>query len=608
MLLTKFVCRIRPPRLQAVALLRPGYSNLLCNMSSIRELSSPIGSPPPTKRAKLDVTEEPTGVHHIAEAPVDYFVEKQRDEHKSKKPKRSRVKRQDIEPYSHEDVLWHDVKAVLGSEAVETATSQDKDWESPLPFGTELELTVSGLTSTGDSISVHNSSEGPWAVVVPFALPGEKIRTKIYRSSRLHSFGDLLEVAEANSTMRDSSLIRCKYFGKCAGCQHQVCATVRLRKAFENFSGIPGDSIPAPLATIPSPKQYNYRTKITPHFDAPPSNRTRRGGKAKVAAKNADASWELRIGFNQMGRRNVLDIEVGESLVLGRGSRTKSVTRITVLDTGVPDCHPGSEHRACPSTRRGATLLLRDSLEPRSSPCDDGARVQNEVPLSIAKHKDDQGAEHICITDSKAVVYERVGEFEFTFPAGQFFQNNNSVLKPLTDYVRDAILHPIPFEKEGAVASQPPTHLVDTYCGSGLFSITLSPHFEVIAGIEISADSIAFAQRNAELNNIPTSKCTFRAGTASSIFASVGNGEFPPERTAVVIDPPRKGCDEPFIEQLVAFLPATLVHTQARDVGSILRKTQGAAVGRRYRIESIRGFDLFPQTAHVESVAVLRLY
>ncbi|KAF8679458.1 tRNA (Uracil-5-)-methyltransferase [Rhizoctonia solani] len=564
-------------------------------MSSIRELSSPIGSPPPTKRAKLDVTEEPTGVHHIAEAPV----EKQRDEHKSKKPKRSRVKRQDIEPYSHEDVLWHDVKAVLGSEAVETATSQDKDWESPLPFGTELELTVSGLTSTGDSISVHNSPEGPWAVVVPFALPGEKIRTKIYRSSRLHSFGDLLEVAEANSTMRDSSLIRCKYFGKCAGCQHQMIpyATQLLlkedivRKAFENFSGIPGDSIPAPLATIPSPKQYNYRTKITPHFDAPPSNRTRRGGKAKVAAKNADASWELRIGFNQMGRRNVLDIE-------------ECPIATPVLNTALV---PARE-------QRGATLLLRDSLEPRSSPCDDGARVQNEVPLSIAKHKDDQGAEHICITDSKAVVHERVGEFEFTFPAGQFFQNNNSVLKPLTDYVRDAILHPIPFEKEGAVASQPPTHLVDTYCGSGLFSITLSPHFEVIAGIEISADSIAFAQRNAELNNIPTSKCTFRAGTASSIFASVGNGEFPPERTAVVIDPPRKGCDEPFIEQLVAFLPATLVyvscnvHTQARDVGSILRKTQGAAVGRRYRIESIRGFDLFPQTAHVESVAVLRLY
>ncbi|CAE6430403.1 unnamed protein product [Rhizoctonia solani] len=590
MCLAKFACRLLPPLLQPLTLLRPGSRNYRYGMTSVREFSSPSGSPPPTKRAKLDVIEEPAGTIDVGEA----LVESKRDGHKAKKTKKAHVKRQNIEPYSHEDVLWHDVKAILGSEAVETATAQDKDWGSPLQFGTELELTVSGLTSTGDSISIHITPVGPWAVVVPFALPGEKIRTKIYRSSRLHSFGDLLEVVEPNDTMRDSSLIRCKYFGKCAGCQHQMIpyATQLLlkeeivRKAFQNFSGIPNDSIPVPLATIPSPKQYNYRTKITPHFDAPPSNRTRRGGKAKTIAKDMDANWELRIGFNQMGRRNVLDIE---------WRKPRPFSNIHTY-------------------KRGATLLLRDSLEPRSLPCNDTAQVQNEVPISIAKCKDDQGVEHICITDSKAVVHERVGEFEFTFPAGQFFQNNNSVLKPLTDYVRDAILHPIPFEEEGTVASLPPTHLVDTYCGSGLFSITLSPHFEVIAGIEISADSIAFAQRNAALNNIPTSKCTFRAGTASSIFASVGSGEFPPERTAVVIDPPRKGCDEPFIEQLVAFLPATLVyvscnvHTQARDIGSILRKTQGAEVGQRYRIESIRGFDLFPQTAHVESVAVLRLY
>ncbi|CAE6438212.1 unnamed protein product [Rhizoctonia solani] len=243
MLLAKFVCGIRPPRLQPLALLKPGYSNPGFGMSSVRELSSPIASPPPTKRAKLDVhvTEESTDVRHIVEAPT----ETQRDEHKAKKPKKSRVKRQNIEPYSHEDVLWHDVKTILGSEVVEAATAQNKDWESPLPFGTELELTASELTSTGDSISIHSSPAGPWAVVVPFVLPGEKIRTKIYRSSRLHSFGDLLEVVEANNTMRDSSLIRCKYFGKCAGCQHQMIpyATQLLlkedivRKAFENFSG-----------------------------------------------------------------------------------------------------------------------------------------------------------------------------------------------------------------------------------------------------------------------------------------------------------------------------------------------------------------------------------
>ncbi|KAG8691723.1 tRNA(m5U54)methyltransferase, partial [Ceratobasidium sp. 395] len=455
-----------------------------------------------------------------------------------------------------------------------------------------------------DSLSIHTTPQGPWAIIVPFALPGEKIRTKVYRSSRLHSFGDLVEVLESNDKLRDNSLIRCKYFGKCAGCQHQMISYETqllmkkeiVRKAFQNFSGLATEYVPAPLDTMPSPRQFNYRTKITPHFDAPPSNRVRRGGKAKTAATDADSNWELRIGFNQMGRRSVLDIE-------------ECPIATPVLNAALGPVR-AQVHSTIQTYKRGATLLLRDSLEPRSAPGgEEGTALSAET--YIANHTDDDGTRHVCITDPKSVVHERVGDFEFTFPAGQFFQNNNSVLKPLTDYVRDAILRP---SQSGGVEVHvaPPTHLVDTYCGSGLFSITLSPHFDVIAGIEISADSIAFAQRNAALNHISTSKCTFRAGTASSIFASVG--EFPPDRTAVVIDPPRKGCDEPFIEQLVAFRPATLVyvscnvHTQARDVGSILQKTKEADVGRRYQIESIRGFDLFPQTAHVESVAVLRLY
>lgn len=92
----------------------------------------------------------------------------------------------------------------------------------------------------------------------------------------------------------------------------------------------------------------------------------------------------------------------------------------------------------------------------------------------------------------------------------------------------------------------------------------------------------------------------FRAGQAENIFEVVQ--DFPPEKTVVVIDPPRKGCDEKFIQQLLVFKPQTVVyvscnvHTQARDVGGIMK-------GGEYRLESVRGFDLFPQTAHVESVS-----
>ena len=77
----------------------------------------------------------------------------------------------------------------------------------------------------------------------------------------------------------------------------------------------------------------------------------------------------------------------------------------------------------------------------------------------------------------------------------------------------------------------------------------------------------------------------------------------------MVIDPPRKGCDESFLSQLLKFGPRRVVyvscnvHTQARDVGVLVQGLEDG--GTRYKVESLRGFDFFPQTGHVEGVAVL---
>lgn len=112
---------------------------------------------------------------------------------------------------------------------------------------------------------------------------------------------------------------------------------------------------------------------------------------------------------------------------------------------------------------------MRDSILP-----------PDQVPDNVSSilHSED-GETHTCIRDHKAIVRERVGTTLFEFPANSFFQNNNSVLVPLTEYVQEAILSHDETDAR-------PTHLVDTYCGSGLFAITLSPYFERVAGIEIS--------------------------------------------------------------------------------------------------------------------------
>ena len=92
----------------------------------------------------------------------------------------------------------------------------------------------------------------------------------------------------------------------------------------------------------------------------------------------------------------------------------------------------------------------------------------------------------------------------------------------------------------------------------------------------------------------------FILGEAEAIFSHL---DFPGAEATVLLDPPRRGCDEAFLRQLLAFAPARIVYvscgpdTQARDLKSLL------AAG--YDLESVQPFDLFPQTRHIENVVTL---
>src|SRR5690606_17322931 len=133
---------------------------------------------------------------------------------------------------------------------------------------------------------------------------------------------------------------------------------------------------------------------------------------------------------------------------------------------------------------------------------------------------------------------------------------------------------------------------------SGLFALTAARAFRRVLGVEVSELSIRWAKENAASNRLEN--CSFIAGEAASIFAQV---DFSPTETAVVIDPPRKGSDEAFLQQLVAFGPRTIVYvscnpaTQMRDLVTLT--TSG------YALRDVQPFDLFPQTRHLECVITL---
>ncbi len=393
----------------------------------------------------------------------------------------------------------------------------------PFPFAyhQEIELRIDSLTNLGAGVA---RVEG-WVVFVPFALPGEMVRARVYRNDRNCSHADLIEVLEASP---DRVEPRCPLFGRCGGCQYQHLGygkqlEWKSRQVGELMEHMAGVCFPV-NPCVASPREWNYRSKITPHFAKP------RDGVVS------------EIGF----------------LAAGTNSRLVDVSACVIAMDGINRALPRirEDIRARGAMfRRGATLLLRA--------CGDQV-----------------------LTDARAEAVERVGGLEFRFLAGDFFQNNPFILPAFTAYVADR------------AAECGASHVVDAYCGSGLFALSMASRFQAVSGVEVSETAVERARANAAANGI--GNCSFLAASAEEIFADIA---FPARDTVVVIDPPRKGCTPGFLGQLLIFRPRRLVYvscdpaTQMRDLRELL------AAG--YRVADVQPFDLFPHTRHVECVMTL---
>lgn len=395
----------------------------------------------------------------------------------------------------------------------------------PEPYGyhEELELSIDSLTNLGVGLGRMDG----WVVMVPFSLPGERVRARVFRNRPNFSEADLLEVLEPSPDRVDPV---CPLFGTCGGCQYQQLsypAQLRWKQSqvteiLERIGGISEEV----LLPIGSPKEYGYRSKITPHYQ-----RWQEGG-------------DFPIGFLRSGQRNRI-VDVPQCPIA-----TEAINEeLPELRASIRKTSPKGKKK------KGATLLLRETMEG-------------------------------VVTNPKELVTERVGKRAFQFRAGEFFQNNPFILQRFADYV-------------SGQAANGSRFLIDAYCGAGLFSLTAASSFERVVGIEVSAAAVTLAESNAAINGIQNAE--FRTGEAEAIFLDVA--DLPSAETSVIIDPPRRGCDEVFLRQLADFKPARIVYvscdpsTQARDLKIL--KDAG------YHIEEIQPFDLFPQTRHIENVVTL---
>ena len=172
---------------------------------------------------------------------------------------------------------------------------------------------------------------------------------------------------------------------------------------------------------------------------------------------------------------------------------------------------------------------------------------------------------------------------EFRVASPSFFQVNNKQASNMALVVKDAL------NLKGTEV------LLDAYAGVGTFAILLAPYASKVIAIEESSAAVADAKVNAE----NTHNVEFILGKTEEVL-----GDLDSVPDAVVLDPPRAGCQSAAIDSLLRLYPENVVYVSC-DPDTLARDLKMLCSGA-YSIDSIQPLDMFPQTHHVENIVILK--
>jgi tRNA/tmRNA/rRNA uracil-C5-methylase (TrmA/RlmC/RlmD family) len=411
-------------------------------------------------------------------------------------------------------------------------------------------------------------------VFVRHALPGERVRARVLeRDTGRFWRAEAVEVLRASP---DRVRARCAFAGPsgCGGCdwQHVAPAAQRRLKAAvvaEQLRRI-GRVDPGEVEVEPVPGDLDglgWRTRMRFAVDADGRPGLRRHRSHEVVPVSGCAIAHPELAAVGVGDRRWPDVGAVEIAIGGGG--------------------PGDDGGGSGRPSRWDRLVV---LEPS------GRRGRPEVPalpipVSVAV-RDRTGLHRIR---GRTWLGERVRvggrDVRFRVTGAGFWQVHPGAAQTLLEAVLDG------------VRARPGETVWDLYAGAGLFTAGLADAVGPSgAVVSVESDPRACADARRNLHDIPT--VLLRRGTVRSVLAAAHDGSLPPRADVVVLDPPRSGAGRE-VTALVAGLGPRAVGYVACDPAALARDVALFA-GHGYRLETLRAFDAFPMTHHVECLAVLR--
>ena len=442
------------------------------------------------------------------------------------------------------------------------------------PAGTDLfETTIDKLITGGAGLG----HVGGMAAFVPLTAPGDRVRARVTKRKRGFVEAELVEVLEPGPGRVAAAA--CPYFGACGGCdlQHLDGATQRAAKAeiVRDCFRRQGKLDVGGLLETPAPAgpELGYRDRIRLSADFTGRLGLLRRGSREVVP--IDACLQMPASFNET--------------LLPFLRQLPPVQHVTVRLDGAGGFLVSLE--GLPNRLRPLRAMLRKL--PGSEPPLPGCVgiLFNKLPA--------WGHDFLLV---------KLGGRTYRVGAGSFFQSNLAEAEAVVGTARAWLAAARP---EGGL-------LADVFCGGGLFGLALVGRFDRLLLVESETGAARDARANAVHAKSPRATIEVREGQAAQVLtewataldapdtiASVGEAPTRAEWAAgcVFVDPPRTGLDEAVAAALERLAPRDILYlscdpaTLARDVAAL---GQGGYVLKRLRL-----FDMFPQTAHVETLAHL---
>jgi 23S rRNA (uracil1939-C5)-methyltransferase len=381
---------------------------------------------------------------------------------------------------------------------------------------------------------------------------------------------------------------RCRHFGPpddCGGCTWQHIAYPEQLRLKTNLvsrlvTASLGKRAPAVLETLaatPLDDPWGYRQKV--HF----------------AFGNA-ARGSLAMGHYTRGTRRVFparECPVHDP----RGNDLAFALHRTYIRAGITAAPQGTLRslavRVARTSRETlATLVVTEATDKRLRDATRRALAGADAAASFHLNVHARPDPYIFGAETRHVrgprhLREEVANAMFLVSPTAFFQTNVHAAEILVQLVRDAL--------------PPGKPVLDLYAGVGLFAIPLAMRGDRVIAVEENRAATEDGIASLRSNRIPPNRCRFVARRVEAALRTV----MPADARHVVLDPPREGCERPVIDEVFARLQpnrAAYVSCNPEALASDL-----AAIAKHgYHVERLQPVDMFPHTAHVEAVAVLR--